>query len=95
MDGRNLFLCCKQYYCLLGVDINRYLYVYDQSINVHLIQLGKKPPKMTLVDLPGYGHAVADSIQMKQWKIMSKSYLSGRSVLSMYVSCHVFSVFVI
>ena len=50
--------------------------------SIHFYSLGKKPPITILSDLPGYGHAVASSYEMKQWRIMSKSYLSTRPVLS-------------
>ena len=46
-------------------------------------QLGKRPPVMTLVDLPGYGHAVASEHHRQQWQRMIRSYLGGaRPVLS-------------
>ena len=45
-------------------------------------RLGKRPPKLTLVDLPGYGHAVAKPADMKFWKLMTRSYLGGRLCLS-------------
>ena len=46
-------------------------------------QLGKRPPVMTLVDLPGYGHAVASEQHKQQWQRMIRSYLGGeRLVLS-------------
>eukprot|EP01039_Chlorochromonas_danica_P001832 gene1832-2004_t len=45
-------------------------------------QLGKKPPIFTLVDLPGYGHAIAEVEQKKGWKVMIRDYLSNRPVLA-------------
>lgn len=45
-------------------------------------QLGKRPPLLTLVDFPGYGHAVASDYDKKKWKLMVKDYLSSRLVLS-------------
>jgi len=45
-------------------------------------KLGKRPPKVTLADLPGYGFAVASPKDIKFWKIMTRSYLSGRLCLS-------------
>jgi ribosome biogenesis GTP-binding protein YsxC/EngB len=46
-------------------------------------QLGKKPPILTAVDLPGYGHAVATSHDMARWRAMTSSYLLNRPVLSL------------
>jgi GTP-binding protein len=46
-------------------------------------QLGKKPPTFNLADLPGYGHAVARTQQIKQWKLMTRDYLKNREVLSL------------
>ncbi len=37
---------------------------------------------MILADLPGYGHAVASTIQMKKWNQMIRDYLGNREVLS-------------
>lgn len=45
-------------------------------------QLGKRPPKITLVDFPGYGFAVATADQKRRWKIMTTDYLSSRAILS-------------
>lgn len=46
-------------------------------------QLGKRPPVLTLVDLPGYGHAVASEQHKQQWQRMIRGYLGGeREVLS-------------
>lgn len=45
-------------------------------------QLCKKPPILTLVDFPGYGHAVATAKDKKLWKEMTKDYLKQRLVLS-------------
>lgn len=46
-------------------------------------QLGKRPPVLILADMPGYGHAVASSLEKKQWKIMIKDYVQSRIVLSL------------
>lgn len=46
-------------------------------------QIGRKPPLLTLVDLPGYGHAVADADRKHAWKIMIRDYLSTRTILTM------------
>lgn len=40
-------------------------------------QVGKKPPVLTLVDLPGYGHAIATEYDRKQWIDMTRDYLGG------------------
>jgi len=45
-------------------------------------QLGKKPPVMTLADLPGYGHAVASAGQRRAWGEMIRDYLQNRTILS-------------
>mmetsp|Transcript_20130 Transcript_20130/g.37361 ORF Transcript_20130/g.37361 Transcript_20130/m.37361 type:complete len:452 (-) Transcript_20130:1220-2575(-) len=45
-------------------------------------QLGKKPPLLTLVDCPGYGHAVATADMKKEWRKMTDLYLNQRIVLS-------------
>jgi len=45
-------------------------------------QLGKRPPILTMVDLPGYGHAVATTQDKIAWNRMMKDYLSTRRVLS-------------
>jgi GTP-binding protein EngB required for normal cell division len=39
------------------------------------LQLGKKPPVLTLVDMPGYGHAVASDAQKRAWGNMTRDYL--------------------
>lgn len=44
---------------------------------ISFYQIGKKPPVLTLADLPGYGHAVASLSVTKEWKRMTKDYLSG------------------
>jgi GTP-binding protein len=46
-------------------------------------QLGKKPPVLNLADFPGYGHAVASSQEIKQWKIMTRNYIQTRAVLTL------------
>jgi GTP-binding protein len=50
---------------------------------VYFYALGKRPPVLTLADLPGYGHAVASVSDVRRWKILSRSYLSQRTVLSL------------
>ncbi|KAG5182769.1 P-loop containing nucleoside triphosphate hydrolase protein, partial [Tribonema minus] len=45
---------------------------------VSFYQIGKKPPVLTLVDLPGYGHAVANRSMQREWRRMTKDYLSGQ-----------------
>ena len=44
---------------------------------VSFYQVGKKPPVLTLADLPGYGHAVANRVMQKEWRRMIRDYLSG------------------
>ena len=44
--------------------------------------LGKRPPKLILADLPGYGFAVANTKDVKFWKIMTRCYLANRPCLS-------------
>ena len=41
-------------------------------------QLGKRPPKFTLVDFHGYGFAVASPEQKRRWKKMTLNYLESR-----------------
>jgi GTP-binding protein len=50
---------------------------------IFFYQLGKKPPVITLADLPGYGHAVASVQQKRRWRKMTHDYLSSREVLSL------------
>ncbi len=50
---------------------------------VFFYQLGKKPPVLTLADLPGYGHAVASVQQKRRWKAMTNDYFASRRVLSL------------
>lgn len=45
-------------------------------------QLGRRPPLFNLVDLPGYGHAVADDSRKHAWKTMIRDYLRNRPILS-------------
>lgn len=45
-------------------------------------QLGKKPPRLILADLPGYGHAITTPKIKLQWKNSTRDYLSNRKVLS-------------
>jgi len=49
---------------------------------VFFYALGKRPPVLTLADLPGYGHAVASTSDIRRWKVLSRSYLSQRVILS-------------
>ena len=42
------------------------------------IRVGRKPPLCTLVDMPGYGFAVADAAQKRAWKKMCEDYLVQR-----------------
>lgn len=42
---------------------------------------------MTLVDFPGYGHAIASDNVKKNWKKMIEKYLKERIILSRYVTC--------
>ncbi|CAM9649213.1 unnamed protein product [Scytosiphon promiscuus] len=48
---------------------------------VGFYQVGKKPPVLTLVDLPGYGHAVATRHAIKGWLRMIKQYITTRGEL--------------
>lgn len=50
---------------------------------VFFYQLGKRPPLLTLADLPGYGHAVASVQQKRRWREMTHGYLRERGVLSL------------
>lgn len=45
-------------------------------------QLGKLPPILNLVDLPGYGHAIATSKAVKDWGGMIQKYFTNRYVIS-------------
>jgi GTP-binding protein EngB required for normal cell division len=54
-------------------------------------QLGKRPPVLTMVDLPGYGHAVATAQDKIAWNRMMKDYLSTRKVLSRYAFLPLFA----
>ena len=47
-------------------------------------QLGKKPPVMTLVDFPGYGHAIATVDDRREWITMTRDYLANRSIITRY-----------
>jgi len=44
-------------------------------------QLGKKPPLFTLVDMPGYGHAVASINVKRRWMEMIRDYIDNRKIL--------------
>jgi GTP-binding protein len=44
-------------------------------------QLGKRPPVMTLVDLPGYGHAIASDAEKRRWQLMTRDFLGGSRVI--------------
>jgi GTP-binding protein EngB required for normal cell division len=46
------------------------------------LQLGKKPPVLTLVDMPGYGHAVASDAQKRAWGNMTRDYLQVQHCIS-------------
>jgi len=50
---------------------------------VFFYQLGKKPPVLTLADLPGYGHAVASMQQKRRWRDMTNDYFMSRNVLTL------------
>ncbi len=50
---------------------------------VFFYQLGKRPPVVTLADLPGYGHAVASVQQRRRWRTMVHDFLKERAVLSL------------
>lgn len=45
-------------------------------------QLGKRPPRLILADMPGYGHAVASALEKKHWKAMVRDYVQTRPVLA-------------
>lgn len=45
-------------------------------------RVGKRPPVLTLVDFPGYGHAVATARDRRGWTEMIRDYVSDRDVLS-------------
>ena len=49
---------------------------------ISFFQLGRIPPKLTLVDFPGYGFAVATMEQKRNWKMMTTDYLKSREILS-------------
>ena len=49
---------------------------------ISFFQLGRVPPKLTVVDLPGYGFAVATMEQKRHWKMMTSDYLQSRDILS-------------
>ena len=49
---------------------------------ISFFQLGRMPPKLTLVDFPGYGFAVATIEQKRHWKMMISDYLKSRDILS-------------
>ena len=46
------------------------------------IQVSTSAPTLNLVDLPGYGHAVASLTQMRLWQRNTRRYLAERSVLA-------------
>jgi len=48
---------------------------------ISFYMLGKKPPVLTLADMPGYGHAVASTEAKRAWKLMIKNYVQNRVVL--------------
>lgn len=43
-------------------------------------QMGHKPPTLALVDLPGYGHAVAGELTKKRWASATRDFLLERKV---------------
>lgn len=45
-------------------------------------QLGSKPPLLNIVDLPGYGHAIASSKAVQNWGVMIRNYFTDRHVIS-------------
>eukprot|EP00605_Chrysophyceae_sp_TOSAG23-4_P000357 GSChrysophyteH1.ASY1.ANO1.404.1 assembled CDS len=45
-------------------------------------QLGKRPPVLTVADLPGYGHAVASTKDTRFWNAITRNYLLTRPNLS-------------
>ena len=45
-------------------------------------QMGKRPPVLTLVDLPGYGHAVADHRTVAAWGSACDDFLTRRVELA-------------
>eukprot|EP01041_Mallomonas_annulata_P005462 gene5462-10981_t len=46
-------------------------------------KLGKRPPILTLVDFPGYGHAVASSEDKRAWTAMTRDFILQREILSL------------
>jgi GTP-binding protein len=49
---------------------------------ISFYQLGKRPPIMTVVDFPGYGHAIATVTEKNLWHRMIENYLRSRPILS-------------
>lgn len=49
---------------------------------IHFYKLGRKPPVFTLVDLPGYGHAVASEREKAAWLLSMRRYLTERTILA-------------
>lgn len=45
-------------------------------------QLGKLPPVLNIVDLPGYGHAIANVKAVHDWSLMIRRYFTNRHVIS-------------
>lgn len=45
-------------------------------------RVGKRPPLLTLVDFPGYGHAVATANDRRAWTEMIRDYIVNRQILS-------------
>ena len=45
-------------------------------------QMGHMPPTLALVDLPGYGHAVAGEVTKKRWASSTRDFLLERKVPS-------------
>ncbi len=69
-------------HCSINIIFITYFHLYGEF---HLGQLGKRPPILTMADLPGYGFAVATVDEMRAWKVMCKKYLSERQILVRFV----------
>lgn len=54
--------------------------MYVSSLSV-CFQIGKRPPVLTLVDVPGYGHAVADAAARAEWTRMTRECLRSRRLV--------------
>ena len=71
-------------HCSINILFITYLHLYG-DFQSYLEQLGKRPPILTMADLPGYGFAVATVDEMRAWKVMCKKYLSERQILVRFV----------